>query len=82
MQTILTKIQVQDDRMLITDNEETIFNKFNFSLRSVDELNAVEEHLMDETNTNMFVRIIYMNKQGIKIKLYYVYMFLLMNNFR
>lgn len=59
VQTVLTKIQVQDDRMLITDNEESIFNKFDFPLRSIDELNAVEEHLKDETNTNMFVRIIY-----------------------
>lgn len=59
VQTVLTKIQVQDDRMLITDNEESIFNKFDFPLRSIDELNAVEKHLKDETNTNMFVRIIY-----------------------
>ncbi|XP_011883235.1 PREDICTED: uncharacterized protein LOC105570554 [Vollenhovia emeryi] len=56
VQTILQKIQVQDDRMLITDNEETIFNKFDFPLKSIDELNAVEEHLMDKTNTNMFVK--------------------------
>lgn len=57
VQVILTKITMENDYRMLTNNEDTIFDKFVFPLKSIDELNAVEEHLMDETNSNMFVSI-------------------------
>lgn len=73
---------MENDRML-TNNEDTIFNKFAFPLKSINELNALEEYLIDETNTNMFVSI----NKGLmmRIKLNYIndiLMFLLINFFR
>lgn len=56
VQTILTIInKIQDAKTPMTDNEESIFNKFDFPLKSINELNAVEDFLTDETNANMFV---------------------------
>lgn len=59
VQTILTTIsRTEDDNTLTINNEESIFNKFVFPLKDIGELNAVEEYLTDEKNTNMFVSTI------------------------
>lgn len=52
---ILKKIGMQEDRILIRDDENSIFKKFDFPLKNISELNAIEEYLMDENNTNMLV---------------------------
>jgi len=59
VQTIIITInKIHDDKTPILNNEESIFNKSVFPLKSINELDAVEEFLTDETNVNMFVSII------------------------
>lgn len=67
IQTIMTKIVMQDDDKILTKNDkESIFNKFAFPLKSIKELDTVEEFLSDENNYNLLVsnEIIYTVKQN------------------
>lgn len=61
-QIILRKIGTQEDKILIRDDENSIFKQFDFPLKNINELNAIEEYLMDENNTNMLVNRIYIKK--------------------
>lgn len=55
IQTIMTKIIGQDDKIVTRSNEESVFNKFAFPLETISELDAVENFLEDENNFNLFV---------------------------
>lgn len=56
IQTIMSKIVMQaDDKILTTNDKESIFNKFTFPLKSISELDAVEEFLSDENNYGLLV---------------------------
>lgn len=59
MQTIMTKIVMQNDDILTQNNdkEESIFNKFDFPLKSISELDALEDFISDENNCNLLVSI-------------------------
>lgn len=67
---ILKKIGMQEDRILIRDDENSIFKKFDFPLKNISELNAIEEYLMDENNTNMLVNRIYIKIYNIFINIF------------
>lgn len=58
MQIILRKIGTQEDRIK-DDDKKSIFKKFDFPLKNISELNAIEEYLTDKNNTNMLVNRIY-----------------------
>lgn len=51
---VMTK---QDDNTLTMNNNESIFNKFVFPLKTISDLNVVEDYLEDEGNAKMLVSI-------------------------
>ncbi|XP_025162811.1 uncharacterized protein LOC105186194 isoform X2 [Harpegnathos saltator] len=55
IQTILTKIAGQGDNLLLMNDEETIFHKFDFPLKNISELNSVKHYLADDNNAIMML---------------------------
>ncbi|XP_011144538.1 uncharacterized protein LOC105186194 isoform X5 [Harpegnathos saltator] len=56
IQTILTKIAGQGDNLLLMNDEETIFHKFDFPLKNISELNSVKHYLADDNNAIMMIK--------------------------